>query len=83
MRKLLRSRFVAVSLLLAGYWSAPVPMRSQQDAQQTAPPAYTPPPLGAEPAEDTPAQREALAQLKAKAEEKFEAQNGNRKLNRA
>jgi Tfp pilus assembly protein PilF len=73
MRKISRSRFVVVSLLLAGYWSAPMLTHSQQGSPlQTAPPAYTPPPLGAEPAEDTPAQQEALARLKAKAEQASE-----------
>jgi tetratricopeptide (TPR) repeat protein len=64
-------------LMLAGCWIAPV--RAQQSGVQTAspqqdaasltpPPAYTPRPKGAPPVEDTPAQREALAKWKAKAE---------------
>jgi len=49
------------------------PAQQQQDgAELTPPPAYTPPPKGTLPAEDTPAQREALTKLKARAEERIE-----------
>ncbi len=52
----------------------PAPGQQQQGgAELTPPPAYTPPPKGAAPAEDTPAQREALAKLRARAEERLEA----------
>jgi tetratricopeptide (TPR) repeat protein len=45
----------------------------QQDATSlTPPPAYTPLPKGAPPLEDTPAQKEALARWKARAEQKVE-----------
>jgi tetratricopeptide (TPR) repeat protein len=54
------------------------PVRAQQSAAQpgprqdsvdlTPPPAYTPRPRGAPPVEDTPAQREAVAKWKARAE---------------
>ena len=44
----------------------------QNAAPLTPPPPYTPPPRGA-PAEDTPAQREAMAAMKAKNEEDVEA----------
>jgi tetratricopeptide (TPR) repeat protein len=47
--------------------------QQQNGADLTPPPAYTPPPKGAAPAEDTPAQRDALAKLKARAEERTEA----------
>src|ERR1700678_192702 len=74
MRKISSPQFVITSLLLAGCWFAPVRAQQQSsEAPQAAPPAYTPPPLGAAPVEDTPAQREALAQLKAKAEQASEA----------
>ena len=70
MRKISNALFAIFVLLLAGYRIFPVLAQQQQDAAtQTAPPAYTPPPLGAAPMEDTPAQREALAQLKAQAEQ--------------
>jgi tetratricopeptide (TPR) repeat protein/nitrate/TMAO reductase-like tetraheme cytochrome c subunit len=46
--------------------------QQQGGAELTPPPAYTPPPKGAAPAEDTPAQREALAKLKVRAEERTE-----------
>jgi tetratricopeptide (TPR) repeat protein len=69
-------------VLLMGYWM--VPVRAQQTgAQQTTspqsaqsltpPPAYTPLPKGVSPAVDTPAEREALAKWKAKAEQRTEA----------
>jgi len=50
--------------------------RSQQQqngAELTPPPAYTPLSKGAAPVEDTPAQKEALAKLKARAETRTEA----------
>ena len=69
MRKISNALLVLAVLSLAEYWFAPILAQQQQDAQQASPPAYTAPPLGAAPAEDTPAQREALSQLKAKAEQ--------------
>ena len=58
----------------AAYLIVSSPAQQQQGgADLTPPPAYTPPPKGAAPAEDTPAQREALAKLKARAEERTEA----------
>jgi hypothetical protein len=45
----------------------------QNGGDLTPPPAYTPAAKGAAPAEDSPAQREALAKLKARAEERTEA----------
>ncbi len=44
---------------------------NRDGADLTPPPAYTPPPKGTAPAEDTPAQREALAKLKASAERTY------------
>jgi tetratricopeptide (TPR) repeat protein len=73
---------VASGVLFVGYSMAPVraqqtgtqPATSQGDAQSlTPPPAYTPLPKGVKPAEDTPAEREALAKWKAKAEQRTEA----------
>jgi tetratricopeptide (TPR) repeat protein len=58
----------------AAYLIVSSPAQQQQGgADLTPPPAYTPPPKGAAPAEDTPAQREALAKLKTRAEERTEA----------
>jgi Flp pilus assembly protein TadD len=58
----------------AGCLSAPALAQQQQNgADLTPPPAYTPLPKGAAPVEDTPAQRDALAKLKARAEERTEA----------
>jgi tetratricopeptide (TPR) repeat protein len=66
-----------VGLLLAGGWIVPALAQqgsSPQDAAGlTPPPAYTAPPKGAPPAEDTPEQREAIAKWKAKAEQEFES----------
>jgi len=65
-----------VLLLAAGLGTKPGVWAQQQQqnaAPLPTPPAYTPPPAGAAPAEDTPAQREALAAMKAKNEEKVEA----------
>ncbi len=64
-------------LLVAGRWVVPV-LAQQGGLQQAAtnsspPPAYTPLPKGAPPAEDTPAQREALAKWKAKQEQMLES----------
>jgi tetratricopeptide (TPR) repeat protein len=69
---------VASGVLFVGYWMTPVRAQqtgaSQGDAQNlTPPPAYTPLPKGVSPAEDTPAEREALAKWKAKAEQRAEA----------
>jgi tetratricopeptide (TPR) repeat protein len=61
--------FVIASLFLAAFPACS--MLAQQDASTlTPPPAYTPRPKGAPPMEDTPAQREALEKLKARAEQK-------------
>lgn len=63
-------------MLLAGRWI--VPVLAQQGGLQKAaanpspPPAYTPLPKGTPPVEDTPAQREALAKWKARAEQLLE-----------
>ncbi len=65
-----------VLLLAVGLWTTPG-VSAQQQQQNAAPlptpPAYTPPPPGAVPAEDTPAQRDALAALKAKNEMQLDA----------
>jgi tetratricopeptide (TPR) repeat protein len=78
----------AVSFLLLAYYSTqaapaqqnPAPQNRAQQASPeqaaaslTPPPAYTPRPKGAPPVEDTPAQREALARWKAKAEQAIAA----------
>ncbi len=55
---------------------AALPIVSQENSSGTAlapPPAYTPLPKGTPVTEDTPAQREALDKLKAKAEERTDA----------
>jgi tetratricopeptide (TPR) repeat protein len=62
-------------LLLASHWI--VPVRAQQDkappaATLTPPPAYTARPKGAPPLVDTPAERDAIARWKAKAELQLE-----------
>ena len=68
--------------LLTGLWIGPV--RAQQEKAQagvsqsepeslTPPPAYTPRPKGAPPVVDTPAQREAIARWKVKAEQATES----------
>ena len=75
--------FIAIACLaLAGVWFAPslaAQSTSQSSAPQSStptqppPPAYTAAPPGTPPVEDTPAQREALAKLEAKADQDFEA----------
>jgi len=73
---------VVSGMLLTGYWTPSVgaqqtgtqPTTSQVDAQSlTPPPAYTPLPKGVQPAQDTPAEHEALVKWKAKAEQRTEA----------
>lgn len=73
MKKIAGALIGATCLLLAVIWISPW-VAAQNGAQpsgtiQTPPPAYTPLPPGALPVEDTPAQREALATLKVKAEQ--------------
>ena len=52
----------------------PAQVESQKSAPNLPPPpAYTAAPVGAPPVEDTPAQRDALAKLNAKAEQDFQA----------
>lgn len=46
-------------------------MAQDNSVTSTPPPAYTPRAVGAPPAEDTPAQREALQRMEARAQEKF------------
>jgi tetratricopeptide (TPR) repeat protein len=53
--------------------SSVLAQQQQNGAELTPPPAYTPLPKGAAPVEDTPAQRETLAKLKARAEDRTEA----------
>ena len=70
-----------IAVLLAGLllaWHGIKPVRAQQDnapgaASLTPPPAYTPRPKGAPPLADTPAEREAIARWKAKAELRIKA----------
>jgi tetratricopeptide (TPR) repeat protein len=58
----------------AGFAVFPIHAQQQQNgAELTPPPAYTPLAKGAAPVEDTAAQRDALARLKARAEERTEA----------
>jgi hypothetical protein len=58
-------------IVWAGCFSVPALAQQQQNGSDlTPPPAYTPPPKGAAPAEDTPAQLDALAILKARAEKR-------------
>jgi tetratricopeptide (TPR) repeat protein len=72
MRKIAFNMFSVIAY--AGCLTVPVLAQQQQNgADLTPPPAYTPPPKGAAPAEDTPAQRDALAKLKVRAEERTEA----------
>jgi len=77
MRKIAGVLLLFAALLVAERCIAPVRAQQaatpqagpQQDsANLTPPPAYTPLPKGAPPVEDTPAQIESLAKLKAKAE---------------
>jgi len=83
MRKIAGTWIVIAGLAVPGYWSAGAGQAAsqsqpqaqagtpQQDAASlTPPPAYTPRPKGAPPYEDTPAQKEALARWKARAEAK-------------
>jgi tetratricopeptide (TPR) repeat protein len=72
MKKIPSILFAITTLTATGYLI--VPVRAQQESYMPAPPpAYTPPPKGAAPAEDTPAERAALAKWKAKAEVQMEA----------
>jgi len=72
----MRSNAITTLLALAlagtgmarGIWA-----QQQNGLPLPAPPPYTPPPAGAAPAEDTPAQREALEALEAKNEEQIKA----------
>jgi tetratricopeptide (TPR) repeat protein len=70
-------RKIAISICAVAVMTAcaTAPAMSQENQSGPAlapPPAYTPLPKGASVAEDTPAQREALDKLKAKAEERTE-----------
>jgi len=82
-----RVSVVAACLACAGYlsmqgWSeasgaqqsVPQPGPQQSGERPDPPPAYTPLPKGAPPVEDTPAQREAIARWKAKAEQKTQTE---------
>jgi tetratricopeptide (TPR) repeat protein len=72
MRKIAIQMFSVIAC--AGWLTLPALAQQQQNgADLTPPPAYTPPPKGAAPVEDSPAQRDALAKLKARAEERTEA----------
>jgi tetratricopeptide (TPR) repeat protein len=80
MRKIASALFLIAGLAATGGWSFKVSALQstaqagtpQQDAASlTPPPAYTPRPKGAPPYEDTPAQKEALASWKAKAEQRM------------
>ena len=76
MKTLAGTLAVLTGLLMASAWIAPS-AGAQSGAQSspstlTPPPAYTPAAPGAPPAEDTPAQREALARLKARADQEYE-----------
>ena len=77
MKKTLLTAIVIAGILLAGRWIVPVRAQqekapaaaAEQDAEGlTPPPAYTPRPKDAPPVVDTPAQRDAIARWKAKAE---------------
>jgi tetratricopeptide (TPR) repeat protein len=78
MRRTALFAFLIAGASLADCWVAPV--RAQQPGARptpdattlTPPPAYTPRPKGAPPVEDTPAQRDAIARWKAKAEQAME-----------
>jgi tetratricopeptide (TPR) repeat protein len=72
MRRTACSALAVSCLILAGTWVVPV-LGQQAAATQTPPPAYTPRPKGAPPVEDTPAQREAIAMWKSRAEQQFES----------
>jgi Flp pilus assembly protein TadD len=85
MRKIVCIAGLIAGALIASRWIAPVRAQqgqAQQGNEQqssapaqpnaaalTPPPAYTPRPKGAPPVEDTPAQREAIARWKARAEQ--------------
>jgi len=86
MRKIAVACILAIGLTVSCYWT--VHVRAQQSAVQgavqagspqqdaaslTPPPAYTAPAKGAPPVEDTPAQKEALARWKARAEQRVAA----------
>ena len=77
MKKLLGTVTILAGLAMTGYRLAPV-LAQQEAAQQQngvalpPPPAYTPPTKDAPPPVDTPGQREALARLKARAEQRQE-----------
>jgi tetratricopeptide (TPR) repeat protein len=66
MRKVSSFLFFSAALTATVYVIPPVLAQTNPETQ-AQPPAYTPLPKGAPPAEDTPAQREALAKWKAKA----------------
>ena len=77
MRKTIKATLVASTLVLLSSLMPRSPAQqtgtqAQPDAAvpPPPPPAYTPRPKDAPPVEDTPAQREALARLEAKAEER-------------
>lgn len=69
MRKNARTLVLAVCFALGAWWVAPVLGAQSSTVTQTPPPAYTAPAPGTPSVEDTPAQREALAKWKARAEE--------------
>jgi tetratricopeptide (TPR) repeat protein len=83
MRKIVSSAVMTAVAVLAGHWTVPVLAQNQQAQQAsepapdaatlTPPPAYTAPPKGAPPVVDTPAQREAIARWKARAEQALDA----------
>ncbi len=82
MKRVASGFLVFSGLLLVGHWMTPVRAQqtgtqlstSPQDAQSlTPPPAYAPLPKGVLPAEDTPAERDALAKWKARADQRTEA----------
>jgi len=67
---------IQMCILVASGTFLCLPARTQQQqngAELAPPPPYTPPPAGAMPVEDTPAEKAALAQWKARAEERTEA----------
>ena len=84
MRKIVCASILIAGALTASHWIKPVVAQqdqAQQDKTQptpdaaalTPPPAYTARPKGAPPVEDTPAQRDAIARWKAKAEQVTDA----------
>ncbi len=67
---------IQMCILVASGTFLCLPAKTQQQqngAELAPPPPYTPPPAGAMPVEDTPAEKAALAQWKARAEERTEA----------